>query len=104
MFKLINRVYSAHPVFIRCLWEEKLGAILAKQRSNQVTTHIFLPSLLATNPRGGKIAITITKEMPLQKMVGQPKKEINKILFPDMISASLFCRKFFDLWENESNY
>ena len=44
-------LFAGHAL---CLWGEKLGAILAKQRSNQVTTHILLPSLLASIT-GGQI-------------------------------------------------
>ena len=56
-FLLLRYIVSGSDLFAGhalCLWGEKLGAILAKQRSNQVTTHILLPSLLASIT-GGQI-------------------------------------------------
>ena len=56
-FLLLRYIVSGSDLFADhalCLWGEKLGAILAKQRSNQVTTHILLPSLLASIT-GGQI-------------------------------------------------
>ena len=56
-FLLLQYIVSGSDLFADhalCLWGEKLGAILAKQRSNQVTTHILLPSLLASIT-GGQI-------------------------------------------------